>query len=64
MKQEGHLGCCYLKGPAGNAANAILTTDGYNFRRILAWLKALLRLYPDQRLPPVGTVLSGKSIAL
>jgi IS5 family transposase len=44
MKQEGHLGCCYLKGPAGNAANAILTTDGYNFRRILAWLSSLLRL--------------------
>src|SRR5882757_5039343 len=38
MKEEGHLGRCYLKGHAGDAANAILTAAGYNFRRILAWL--------------------------
>ena len=43
MKAEGHLGRCYLKGRAGDAANAILTAVGYNFRRILAWLRALLR---------------------
>jgi hypothetical protein len=29
---------------AGDAANAILTAAGYNFRRILAWLRILLRL--------------------
>jgi IS5 family transposase len=44
MKEEGHLGRCYLKGHAGDAANAILTAGGYNFRRILAWLSILLRL--------------------
>ena len=44
MKEEGHLGRCYLKGNAGDAANAILTAAGYNFRRILAWLRMLLRL--------------------
>ena len=44
MKEEGHLGRCYLKGHAGDAANAILTAAGYNFRRILAWLRTLLRL--------------------
>lgn len=44
MKAEGHLGRCYLKGRAGDAANAILTAAGYNFRLILAWLKLLLRL--------------------
>ena len=44
MKAEGHLGRCYLKGRAGDAANATLTAVGYNFRRILAWLRALLRL--------------------
>ena len=44
MKEEGHLGRCYLKGRAGDAANAILTAAGYNFRRILAWLRMLLRL--------------------
>ena len=43
LKAEGHLGRCYLKGRAGDAANTILTAIGYNFRRILAWLKALLR---------------------
>ena len=43
LKAEGHLGRCYLKGRAGDAANAILTAVGYNFRRILAWLRALLR---------------------
>jgi transposase, IS5 family len=44
MNEEGHLGRCYLKGHAGDAANAILTAVGYNFRRILAWLRALLCL--------------------
>jgi IS5 family transposase len=43
MKSEGHLGRCYLKGRAGDAANAILTAVGYNFRRVLAWLRTLLR---------------------
>jgi IS5 family transposase len=42
LKAEGHLGRCYLKGRAGDAANAILSAVGYNFRRILAWLSDLL----------------------
>ena len=42
MKAEGHLSRCYLKGTAGDAANAILSAVGYNFRRILAWLRILL----------------------
>ena len=41
MKAEGHLGRCFLKGRAGDAANAILSAVGHNFRRILAWLRAL-----------------------
>ena len=40
LKAEGHLGRCYLKGRAGDA---ILSAVGYNFRRILAWLRTLLR---------------------
>jgi IS5 family transposase len=44
MKAEGHLDRCYLKGHAGDAANAVLSAVGYNFRRILAWLRILLRL--------------------
>ena len=43
MKAEGHLGRCYLKDRDGDAGNVILTAVGYNFRRILAWLRAILR---------------------
>ena len=45
MKSEGHLGRCYLKGCDGDATNAILSALGYNFRRVLAWLRKLLRLF-------------------
>ena len=45
MKEEGHLGRCYLKGYAGDAANAVLTAAGYNFKRVLAWLRLLLCLF-------------------
>ena len=38
------LGRYYLKGRAGDAANAILSAVGYKFR-ILAWLSALLHLF-------------------
>ena len=41
LKAEGHLGRCYLKGRAGDAANVILSAVGHNFRRILAWLRFL-----------------------
>ena len=44
MKAEGHLGRCYLKGTAGDAANAILTAVSHSLRRVLAWLKILLWL--------------------
>ena len=45
LKAEGHLGRCYLKGRAGDAANVILSAVGHNFRRILAWLRALWCLF-------------------
>ncbi len=41
LNTDGHLGRCYLKGRAGDAANVILSAVGHNFRRILAWLRAL-----------------------
>jgi len=46
MKNDGHLGRNHLKGRAGDAANAVLSAIGYNFRLILAWLRMLLRLLP------------------
>ncbi len=44
MKSDGHLGRNFLKGRAGDQANAVLTAAGYNFRLILKWLKLLLSL--------------------
>jgi IS5 family transposase len=43
MKNDGHLGRNYLKGREGDAANAILSAIGHNFRLILAWPRILLR---------------------
>jgi IS5 family transposase len=45
MKSEEHLGRCYLKGRHGDATNAILSAVGYNLRRVLAWLRIILRLF-------------------
>ena len=44
MKADGHLGRCYPKGRPGDAANAIFSAVGHNFRRILAWLRDILHL--------------------
>jgi transposase, IS5 family len=44
MKTDGHLGRCYLKGRAGDAANALLTAVGHNLRLVLAWLRDFLCL--------------------
>ena len=67
MKEEGHLGRCYLKGHAGDAANAILTAAGYNFRRILAWLEDAFAPNPVrpgwltfQASPPSIRLLNGR----
>ena len=54
MKEEGHLGRCYLKGHAGDAANAILTAVGYNFRRILAWLRTFCAQSSTLCWPPLS----------
>ncbi len=43
MKTDGHLGRNYLKGRAGDAANAVLSAVGHNLRLVLAWLRILLR---------------------
>lgn len=45
MKNDGHLGRCYLKGTSGDAANVILSAAGHNLRLVLAWLRILLRLF-------------------
>ena len=55
MKSDGHLGRCYLKGRAGDAANVILTTVGYNLRLVLAWLRAFLRVIPHALIRALAT---------
>ena len=50
LKAEGHLGRCYLKGRAGDAANVVLSAVGHKFRRILAWLREFLCLFLGQLL--------------
>ena len=49
MKNDGHLGRCYLKGRDGDAANLILTAVGHNLRLVLAWLDSLA---PDPHRTP------------
>ena len=51
MKAEGHLGRCYLKGCAGDAANVILGAIGYNLRLVLAWLRIILRVILTRATP-------------
>ena len=62
MKNDGHLGRCYLKGEAGDATNVILSAVGYNLRLILAWLRILLRLILMALLRPIIPPFALKSI--
>jgi len=42
MKQDRHMGRNHLAHASGDAINAVLAAAGYNFRRILSWLRLLL----------------------
>jgi transposase, IS5 family len=61
-KAEHRMGRNFLKGTHGDAANAVLAAAGYNFRRLLAWLAALWRVFimamlaaaPDADLAQIG----------
>ncbi len=44
-KNEHRMDRNYLAGSHGDAANAVLAAVGYNFRRLIKWLKLLLRLF-------------------
>jgi IS5 family transposase len=45
LKDEHRLGRNYLAGRRGDANNAVLAAAGYNFRRLIRWLRILLRLF-------------------
>ena len=42
----------YLAGRHGDANNAVLAAAGYNFRRLIRWLRILLRLFLALLLAP------------
>jgi transposase, IS5 family len=41
LKDDHRMGRNYLAHASGDAINAVLAAAGYNFRRLLAWLKLL-----------------------
>jgi IS5 family transposase len=43
LKAEHRMGRNYLWFRRGDAANAVLAAAGYNFRRLIRWLRILLR---------------------
>jgi len=45
LKELHRMGRNQLAHRAGDAANAVLAAAGYNFRRLLAWFRLLLRLF-------------------
>jgi transposase, IS5 family len=44
LKADHRMGRNYLSGSTGDAINAVLAAAGYNFRRLIAWLRLLLRI--------------------
>ena len=42
LKSEHRMGRNYLWHRQGDASNAVLAAVGYNFRRLIRWLKLLL----------------------
>jgi transposase, IS5 family len=57
LKSEHRMGRNYLWHREGDAANAVLAAVGYNFRRLIKWLRLLLfeilaRLGLELRLSP------------
>ena len=53
LKEEHRMGRNYLWYRRGDAANAVLAGIGYNFRRLIQWLRILLHLFlAELCLPP------------
>lgn len=55
IKQEHRMGCNFLAHGAGDAINAVLAAAGYNFRRLIAWLRLFLCIILEAILPSRGT---------
>jgi len=54
-KNEHRMDRNYLAGRNGDANNAILAAVGYNFRRLIRWLRIFVVPHPDGVLPAVKT---------
>jgi IS5 family transposase len=61
-KAEHRMGRNYLAGTHGDAVNAVLAAAGYNFRRLIEWLRLLLRLFlaalaaePDEQISTLAS---------
>jgi transposase, IS5 family len=61
-KADHPMGRNHLAGTEGDAANAVLAAAGYNFRRLLKWLRLLLRLFlaalaaePDDQISTIAS---------
>ena len=63
LKAEHRLGRNHLAHAAGDAANAILAAAGYNFRRLLAWLAILLRVWIAMLIAAAGGSPNSAAIA-
>src|SRR5262249_12929411 len=69
LKEHHRMGRNYLAHASGDAINAVLAAAGYNFRRLLAWLRLLLlriliAFSLSPQLKPVGNrVLHGRLIS-
>jgi IS5 family transposase len=61
-KTDHRMGRNFLAHAIGDAANAVLAAAGYNFRRLLAWLK-FLRAFIDALFSAYGEALSAASSA-
>ena len=45
LKSDHRMDCNYLAGSHGDAINVVLAAAGYNFRRLIAWFRALWRAF-------------------
>jgi len=56
LKEEHRMGRNYLAHRKGDLDNAVLAAVGYNFRRLIRWLRILLRLYLAMLFPPPNSL--------
>ena len=63
VKSDHRMDRNYLKGSTGDAINAVLAAAGYNFRRLLAWMRLLLRAWIAAMIIPPNASLQSRSFA-